>query len=155
MGASEQHNGARNQTSVRVFKNYSFLASSYAASRLLTFLSLVYIARRVGVQFFGQVSFAYAIFIYTTLLTHLGLTTFGTREVARNPGQIRHQVSRILSLRMALTLLSFAALLVFTYLVRLDTQLKTLVVLFGLSLFPTAGLMDWPSIWNRSSTPER
>ncbi len=144
MGASAQHNGARNQTSVRVFKNYSFLASSYAASRLLTFLSLVYIARRVGVQFFGQVSFAYAIFIYTTLLTHLGLTTFGTREVARNPGQIRHQVSRILSLRMALTLLSFAALLVFTYLVRLDTQLKTLIVLFGLSLFPTAGLMDWP-----------
>jgi O-antigen/teichoic acid export membrane protein len=130
--------------SVRVFKNYSFLASSYAASRLLTFLSLVYIARRIGVESFGQVSFAYAIFMYSTLLTHLGLTTFGTREVARDPGRIQHQVSRILSLRMALTLLSFGGLLIFTYLVRLDPQLKALIVLFGLSLFPTAALMDWP-----------
>src|SRR5437016_12150224 len=81
--------------------------------------------------------------MYSTLLTHLGLTTFGTREVARDPGRIQHQVSRILSLRMALTLLSFAALLSLTYLVRLDPQLKDLIVLVGLYLFPTAALMDW------------
>jgi O-antigen/teichoic acid export membrane protein len=132
-----------NHASVRVFKNYSFLASSYAASRLLTFVSLVYIARRLGVQPFGQVNFALAIFTYSTLLTHFGLMTFGTREVARHPGQIQGQVTRILSLRMALTLASFLLLLVFTYLVTLDRQLKILIVLFGFSLFPTAALMDW------------
>jgi O-antigen/teichoic acid export membrane protein len=140
----EQRSGVGSEAGVRVFKNYSFLASSYAASRLLTFFSLVYIARRVGVESFGRVSFAYAIFMYSTLLTHLGLTTFGTREVARDPGQIRHQVSRILSLRMALTLAAFLFLLVFAYLVPLEPQLKILIVLFGLSLFPTAALMDWP-----------
>jgi O-antigen/teichoic acid export membrane protein len=139
----EQPSGARNQASVRVFKNYSFLASSYAASRLLTFFSLVYIARRLGVQPFGQVNFALAIFTYSTLLTHLGLMTFGTREVARHPGQMVRQVTGILSLRMALTLASFLLLLVFTYLVTLDRQLKILIILFGLSLFPTAALMDW------------
>ncbi len=132
-----------NPASVRVFKNYSFLASSYAVSRLLTFVALVYIARRLGVQTFGQVNFALAIFTYSTLLTHLGLMTFGTREVARHPGQMQHQVTRILSLRMALTLVSFILLLVFAYLVALDRQLKILVILFGLSLFPTAALMDW------------
>jgi len=132
-----------NPASVRVFKNYSFLASSYAASRLLTFVSLVCIARRLGVQPFGQVNFALAIFTYSTLLTHLGLMTFGTREVARHPGQIQRQVAAILSLRMALTLASFLLLLVFTYLVALDRQLKILIVLFGFSLFPTAALMDW------------
>ena len=126
-----------------MFKNYSFLASSYAASRLLTFVALVYIARRLGVQPFGQVNFALAIFTYSTLLTHFGLMTFGTREVARHPGQIQGQVTRILSLRMALTLASFLLLLVFTYLVTLDRQLKILIVLFGFSLFPTAALMDW------------
>lgn len=126
-----------------MFKNYSFLASSYSASRLLTFFSLVYIARRLGVQAFGQVNFALAIFTYSTLLTHLGLMTFGTREVARHPGQIQRQVTSILSLRMALTLASFLLLLVFTYLVTLDAQLKILIVLFGFSLFPTAALMDW------------
>jgi O-antigen/teichoic acid export membrane protein len=139
----EQPSGARNQASVRVFKNYSFLASSYAVSRLLTFVSLVYIARRLGVQTFGQVNFALAIFTYSTLLTHLGLMTFGTREVARHPGQMQPQVTGILSLRMALTLASFLLLLVFIYLVTLDRQLKILIVLFGFSLFPTAALMDW------------
>ena len=140
---SEQHSGAKNHASVRVFKNYAFLASSYAASRLLTFFPLVYIARRLGVQAFGQVNFALAILTYSTLLTHLGLMTFGTREVARHPGQIQRQVTNILSLRMALALASFLLLLVFTYLVTLDAQLKILIVLFGFSLFPTAALLDW------------
>jgi O-antigen/teichoic acid export membrane protein len=143
VGTPEQHSSTTNAASVRVFKNYSFLASSYAVSRLLTFFSLVYIARHVGVESFGRVSFAYAIFMYSTLLTHLGLMTFGTREVARDPGRIQHQVSHILSLRLALTLASFLLLLVFTYLVHLEPQLKVLIVLFGLSLFPTAALMDW------------
>ncbi len=143
MAMPEPHRSAPNQASVRVFKNYSFLASSYAASRLLTFFSLVYIARRLGVQPFGQINFALAIFTYSTLLTHLGLMTFGTREVARQPGQIQRQVTGILSLRMALTLASFLLLLGFTYLVTLDRQLKILIVLFGLCLFPTAALMDW------------
>jgi O-antigen/teichoic acid export membrane protein len=140
---SERHGSTANEAGVRVFKNYAFLASSYAASRLLTFFILVYIARRMGVQVFGQVNFALAIFTYSTLLTHLGLMTFGTREVARHPGLIQHQVTRILTLRMALTLAAFLLLLVFTYLVRLEPQLKILIVLFGLSLFPTAALMDW------------
>jgi O-antigen/teichoic acid export membrane protein/lipopolysaccharide/colanic/teichoic acid biosynthesis glycosyltransferase len=140
---SDQPSGTTNEASVRVFKNYAFLASSYAASRFLTFFSLVYVARYVGVQSFGQVNFAYAIFMYSTLLTHLGLMTFGTREVARQPGQIQHQATRILSLRMALTLASFLLLVLFTYLVNLEPQLKILIVLFGLSLFPTAALLDW------------
>lgn len=133
-----------NMASARVLKNYSFLASSYVASRLLTFLSLVYIARRLGVEAFGQVSFAYAIFVYSTLLTHLGLTTFGTREVARDPNRIQLQVSRILSLRMTLTLASFVLVSVFAYLVPLGPQVRILIVLFAVSLFPTAALMDWP-----------
>lgn len=139
----ERLSGTKNQTSVRVFKNYSFLASSYAGSRLITFFSLVYIARYLGVQSFGQVSFAYAIFMYWTLLTHLGLMTFGTREVARHPAQIQHQAGHILSMRMVLTLATFSLLLLFTYLAPLGAQLKVLIVLFGLSLFPTAALMDW------------
>jgi O-antigen/teichoic acid export membrane protein len=143
MTTFEQHSGSTHHASVRVFKNYSFLASSYAASRLLTFFSLVYIARRLGVQAFGRVNFALAILTYSTLLTHLGLMTFGTREVARHPNHIRRQVNGILSLRMALTLASFLLVLVFTYLVPLDAQLKLLILLFGLSLFPTAALMDW------------
>lgn len=133
-----------NDAGVRVFKNYSFLASSYTSTRLLVFFSLVYIARHVGVQGFGQFNFAYAIFMYSTLLTHLGLMTFGTREVAREPSQIQHRISRILSLRMTLTLGAFLLLVVFTYLIHLEAQLKVLIVLFGLSLFPTAALMDWP-----------
>jgi O-antigen/teichoic acid export membrane protein len=135
---------ARDEVRARVFKNYSFLASSYVVSRLLTFLTLVYLARRIGVEFFGQVNFAYAIFMYSTLLTHLGLMTFGTRAVARSPMEIRLHVSNILPLRMALTSGSFLLLLSFVYLVRLEPQAKQLIILFALSLFPTALLMDWP-----------
>jgi len=133
----------RQPASVRVLKNYSFLASSYAVSRLITFLSLVYLARFLGAHAFGEVNFAYAIFMYSTLLTHMGLMTFGTREVARFPAQIRAQVTNILSLRVALTFASFLVLVFFAVLLPQTRETKALVVLFGLSLFPTAALLDW------------
>ena len=135
--------GVESRSGVRVFKNYSFLASSYAVSRLLTFLVLVYIARRLGVQVFGQINFALAILTYSTLLTHLGLMTFGTREVARHPQQIRSQVTSILLLRMVLTLVAFLALVGFAYLAPFEPALRALILIFGLSLFPTAALLDW------------
>jgi O-antigen/teichoic acid export membrane protein len=141
--AEQDGRGSTHHASVRVFKNYSFLASSYAVSRLLTFFSLVFIARRLGVEAFGQVNFALAILTYSTLLTHMGLMTFGTREVARNPDQVRRRVSDILSLRMALTLGAFILSLAFAYVVPLDARLKVLIVFFAFSLFPTAALMDW------------
>ncbi|MGA7575301.1 MAG: flippase [Terriglobales bacterium] len=134
---------ASNHARVGVFKNYSFLAASYAASRLLTFGSLIYIARHLGVAAFGQINFALAIFTYWTLLTHLGLMTFGTREVARRPGEIQGKVAGILSLRLALTLVSFVLLVLLIRFTTLDGQLKILILLFGLSLFPTAALLDW------------
>ena len=110
---------------------------------MLTFLALVYLARTLGVEGFGRISFAQAIIVYFALLTHLGLMTLGTREIARDHGQIRVQVGLILSLRIALTIFSFLLLVIFALLVRQATEVTVLIVLFGLTLFPASLILDW------------
>jgi O-antigen/teichoic acid export membrane protein len=127
----------------RIFKNYTILAFCYAVSRLVTFLAIVYLARRLDVSGFGQVNFAMALVLYFTLLTHLGLMTVGTRQVAREPGQIKRHAENILALRLMLAAVSFILLVVFTLLVPLRPRLGTLIVLFGLSLFSGAAILDW------------
>lgn len=92
---------------------------------------------------FGQVNFAQAILVYFTLLTHLGLMTVGTREVARQPLQIQNDVVQILTLRLALAILSFILLVLFALSVPLTPTVKVLVLLFGFSLFSSAAILDW------------
>jgi O-antigen/teichoic acid export membrane protein len=95
------------------------------------------------VEAFGKVSFAQAVLVYFIILTHLGLTTLGTRTVARDKGQIDRQVSNTLGLRLALTALSFLLLVVFALSFINTVDLRVLVILFGLTLFPNAFLLDW------------
>jgi len=126
-----------------LLRNYAFLIGSYIVTRFLTFLSIVYLARVLGVEPFGRISLAQALLIHLTVFTHLGLTTFGTRELARDRQRIEERVSRILSLRLVLAVPSFLLLAVFGWAFIHTAELLVLVVLFGLTLFPTAFLLDW------------
>jgi O-antigen/teichoic acid export membrane protein len=127
----------------RVVRNYSFLAFSYAASRLLLFVAMVYFARVLGAEHFGRISLAQTLMLAFTLLTHLGLMTLGTREVARHPQRIGEHVGNILGLRGVLATGSFLLMLGVAAVAPVSSSGKLLIALFGLSLFPTALLLDW------------
>jgi len=131
----------------RTFKNLLFVALGEFLGQLLGFFILAYLARTLGVANFGMINFAQALFSYGLLLNYLGLPTLGTREVARcQPwGQRRTGsiVSSILSLRLFLSLLGFILISIISLTIPKSYETKTLVILYGFSLFTTGLFLDW------------
>lgn len=104
---------------------------------------MAYLARALTVEGFGRITFSQAIVTYFTLLTDLGLKTIGVSEIAGHKEKIKLYVNNILSLRMVLAAISFILLLFFAAVINKPAELKLLIVFFGLSLFPSALLLDW------------
>ena len=130
-------------TGQRIVKNVLSLTAANIISKLIAFVTIAYLARVLTVSGFGQISFAQAIIAYFALFTNLGLTTFGIREVARDKKQIKKYVNNVLTLRVVLTIVSFAFLLVFLVFIKKPTDYKSLIAFYGLSLFPSALSLDW------------
>jgi len=130
-------------TSGRITKNFLSLSIGQIISQFITFIVFIYLARVLGVGNFGKLNFAQAITVYFLLIGNLGLTTLGTREVAREKESSTNYVGGIITLRMILTFFSFCSLILFTLLIKKPTEDKYLIVFYGLSLCPTALLIEW------------
>ncbi|TET07589.1 flippase, partial [Candidatus Aerophobetes bacterium] len=127
----------------RAVKNFLSLSAAQIMSQAILFLTIIYLARTLGAAAFGKIAFAQAVVLYFALIANLGLTTLGVREVARDKDRIDNYIGNILSLRLVLALLSFFLLFIFVSLIKKPTEVKYLIILFGLSLFPSALLLDW------------
>jgi O-antigen/teichoic acid export membrane protein len=124
-------------------KNFLFLIGGNGIRWLLSFFVTVYIARILGASGFGKISFAFSIFAYGVLLSDLGLSIYGTREVSRRKGSIDEITSNVLSLRFILALLSFALLLLFSLFFPMQRDTRVLLSLYSFSIFFYAFYLDW------------
>ncbi|MCM2266740.1 MAG: flippase [Elusimicrobiales bacterium] len=127
-----------------IFKNFLSLTFSNAVSRASGLITVIYLARVLGPAEFGKMNFAMALTGYFATLAHLGLGTIGIRELAQAPGDRDLCVSRILSLKVLLGTGAFALLCLVTLLLKEPSDVKWLVVFYGLTMFTTNVLsFDW------------
>ncbi|MGH9196782.1 MAG: oligosaccharide flippase family protein, partial [Acidimicrobiia bacterium] len=90
-------------------RNYLSLTAANALSQLLTFVTIVYLARTLGVERFGEVSFAQALIVYFRLVSDCGLEILGTRMVSLNRNRLIEHVGATMAARLLQT--GLAALL--------------------------------------------
>src|ERR1051326_3761285 len=128
----------------RVIRNTGHLIASGVLVQLLGFVSVFYLARILGPADFGLIAFAGTVVTYFWLLADLGVPLSGTQEIARDPARIAAgYVTDVISLRLLLAFVSLALLLLFVIIIPRQADVKILVLLFGITLFPTAALIDW------------
>jgi O-antigen/teichoic acid export membrane protein len=127
----------------KIFANFSYLFFAQIISQVFGFVAVVYLARVLGADGFGIIAFAQAIVSYFSLGTDLGLTRFGTREVARDIESAKTHAGRIIGLRFVLAVISFIVLLVFIFLSGRTPLTKYVLVCFGLFLFINSLQLDW------------
>jgi O-antigen/teichoic acid export membrane protein len=127
----------------RVAKNILSLLLSGMLTEIIAFFTIIYLARVLGPRDFGMISFASAIILYFTLLTHLGLPLLGTRAVARNKTKINEYFSNILLLRLCLAIASLALLAIFILFLDAVRDVKVLIILYGAGLFAHVLMIDW------------
>ncbi|MCK4533828.1 oligosaccharide flippase family protein, partial [bacterium] len=120
-------------TGRRITVNFLFLSTANIISKGLVFITVIYLARILGPANFGKLIFAQAFIVYFMLVTNLGLSTLGIREIVRNKDKINDYINNIFALRLVLSGISFCLLLVFVSLIRKPVEIKYLIVVYGLS----------------------
>lgn len=126
----------------QVSKNFISLFISDAASRILGFIAIVYIARLLSVEGFGLVSYGLAFLTYALLFANPGLTTIGAREIAKDIKN-RRIIDEILGLRLTLASLIFVLFIVGLSVIPGQLFTKRIILFYLLSLFPFAILLEF------------
>ena len=127
----------------RVTWNALFLFLGEAGTRFLGFLVAAVLAKRLGVDGFGQVGFAMSVMAYGVIASKFGLLTVGIREVARDRERAPGLVGNVLSVRLVLGFVALAAIGVFALVVRKPLQVKWLLFLFGTCVILQSLALEW------------
>lgn len=102
-------------------KNTTVLFISQISVYLFTFFTNLYLARYLGVEGFGIISFALALTGIFSIFIDLGLNTLTIREVARNKSKANDYISNIVAIRLLLSTLTFITIYLVVYLLGYNT----------------------------------
>ena len=133
---------------MRAIRNFFILFVGDSINYILNFFVTIYLARNLEVSNFGKISFAFAFFSFGSFITNLGLISIGTRDIAQrlkthNTDTESKYISNVINLRQVLAIITFILLLAASLLIQKPMPVKLLIILYGLSLFPFALLLEW------------
>ena len=128
---------------MRLLKNVSVGVGARIVVQILAFFNVVYLARILSPDRFGELNLATAIVGYFGLVAAFGLPTIGSREVARNPEDTPVLAGQIVLLRCALAASSYVLLMVFVVLTPLSFEVKLLTLFLGVGVLTQPFVLDW------------
>jgi O-antigen/teichoic acid export membrane protein len=90
------------ETSARlVARNFVALGLGESAARLIGFIAMLVVARRVGASIYGVIGVATAVVLYANRVVDGGIELgLGVREVARDPGHLDRFLPSIITMRL-------------------------------------------------------
>ena len=124
-------------------RNFLSLAGAEVVSKLLTFAAFAYIAQKFGTAGYGYVEWAAAILMVASLIVDQGFSSYGAREIARDPSRTAELVSQIVTARILLAVIAYAALSLFAIWFVSDASVRNLILIFGLSVGLLPFLLQW------------
>ena len=119
-------------TARRIAKNTTILFISQIISYILIFFYTIYIARYLGAEGYGTLSFALAFSGIFSILADLGLSTLTVREIARDKSLAKKYLGNALLIKIILAFLTFGLIALFVNL--LDYPQETINVVYFISL---------------------
>jgi O-antigen/teichoic acid export membrane protein len=120
-----------------------YLFSSNVAGQFAFLLGVVRLARIFGPELFGLFNLSQAWLSYFFRFGEMGLEVVGIRAVARDPDRMSGTVSNVVGLRLMLAVALFGAVLACASLGAFPKGSEQLIVIFSLSLFPMAVILEW------------
>ena len=127
----------------RVTRNFSSILVGNAVVRGLSFVTVMYLARVLGPQSYGQLGIAQATYTIGTNLADLGIQTIGMREVAQKPAKRRTLIPQFVFLKLCLAVVVALGLSVFALRSQDSKTGGWLIIAYGLCLIPWGLLTEW------------
>lgn len=88
-----------------IAKNASWLSFSQISSNILAFIWTIYIARYLSLTELGTLSYVLAITGFLGIFVDLGLNTYTTKELSKDPSKTNKFLSNIILIKLAFILL--------------------------------------------------
>ncbi len=118
----------------RIAKNTAVLIIANIATMIIGFFFIMYVARYLGAEGFGILSFALAFTAIFGVFTDIGLSTLTTREVARDKSLAQKYLGNIAVLKIILVITTFGLITLTINLLGYPEQTITVVYLVGLAV---------------------
>ncbi len=95
-----------------IFKNSSFIFAGNIIKKALSFVLTIIVARYLGVDSFGILSFALSFVALFSIITDFGAQTLINREISRNKSLVNKFVSNVFFIKSLLSFVFFGLLIV-------------------------------------------
>ena len=122
-------NGSVKQT---IVKNSFWLLVAEAISKISLVVLTIIIARYLGIEGYGQFSFAFAFVSLFAIFADFGLSTLAIREIARNTKLSGRYIRNISFIKLFLGILTFILIIIIIPLLGKSADVKMLVYLAGI-----------------------
>ncbi len=127
----------------KILGNILSLGSGELIARVVAFLGITYVARRLGPEEFGIIGFAAALFGYLALTVTGGFNDIGAREVARRPREASSIAASVIIVRLALACVALVTIGLAAWSLNKPPTVKLVLLLMGLLFFPLALDTSW------------
>ena len=127
----------------KTVKNYVYQVSYNLLNMLLPLITAPYLARILGAEGVGHYAYYFAIAQYFTIFAKLGLTHYGTRQIAEvrdHPQLLKDVFTNIYMMQIGAVTVAVAVYIGFLFLLAQDRQIS---FIFGIWLFCVAFDTDW------------
>lgn len=132
-----------NNVARRVTSNFIWLLLSDVFSGGAIFLGNLYIARVLKTAEFGIFSFALAVSNYMWIAVDLGITLYGTREVAKKPDEAEEILSVLNSMRFFTSIVVFSLLFLALTMAHVPPHRESVLLAAGFYVIAYALSPDW------------
>lgn len=126
-----------------ILLNFLNLSVGEAIARLVNFAAFAHLARALGSSNFGRIGFLMTIVTYLLIPVMQGFDSVGIRDVARDRARLQSYAGSILLIRALSALVTWTAVVAAVSVFQPQPPMGTLVMLFGLLLFPGALSLKW------------
>ncbi|MBS4806733.1 MAG: flippase [Paraprevotella sp.] len=127
-------------------KNFFYSSILTTANYIFPFLTYPYVSRVLGVNKIGACNFVDSIIHYFILISMLGISSIGIREIAknkRNHNELSNTFNNLFWLTGLCTLIATLILLIFIYSIPQLYAHKNLMLIGGLKLISNFLLIEW------------
>lgn len=127
-------------------KNFIYSSLLTCSSYIFSFITFPYVTRILGVNNIGICNFIDSIVQYFIIISMMGVTTIGIREVAKSKndkGELSKVFSSLISLNLVFTLLSICILIISCLFIPKLQQYSQLVYIGSARIIASSLLIEW------------
>lgn len=127
----------------KIVGNTVYLFGAELIVRILTFITVGYQARILGVDGFGKLEFSFVVVSYFAIITALGLNAFGNIGIAKDKRKSSDYLGNILAIQLSFSVFTIPLLIGFSYLSSQNPIVRWLLIAQSLYILADIWNVEW------------